>query len=227
MADWYYTSGGRQRGPVSESELKSLVAGGTIRPSDLVWNPSMPQWVPAGQAGALGAAMASAPTPGYSAAPLPAVGVAAAAPAPAPYAALAYAGPDVHAVEFTHQSMEMLRQTRPWALFISIIFFPVGGLCAFATLAMIAALIFGRSGPPSLRWLVAGIVLLSLVYVIPAIYMVRFSSKVARLVRMRRTADLEAALAEMRNVFRVSGILIVAGIALCVLGIGAVLIFAS
>ncbi len=44
MADWHYSNGGRQFGPVSESELRGFVASGALRPDDLVWRSGMSGW---------------------------------------------------------------------------------------------------------------------------------------------------------------------------------------
>ena len=41
------------------TELRSLAGAGVLGPADLVWHPSLPQWVPAGQVGGL-----FAPLPG-------------------------------------------------------------------------------------------------------------------------------------------------------------------
>jgi uncharacterized membrane protein len=38
---WHYAIGDQQHGPVEESELVRLVREGTLKPGDLVWNPSM------------------------------------------------------------------------------------------------------------------------------------------------------------------------------------------
>ena len=43
--DCYYTSGGKQYGPVSSETLKALVANGQVRADDLVWKEGMLQWV--------------------------------------------------------------------------------------------------------------------------------------------------------------------------------------
>lgn len=43
--DWYYASGGEQKGPVSEGELIDLFRLGQIKDSDLVWNDTMTDWV--------------------------------------------------------------------------------------------------------------------------------------------------------------------------------------
>ncbi len=50
MNQWYYARGGQQHGPVGLDELRGLVGNGLLNPaSDLVWNSSMPNWLPAGQ----------------------------------------------------------------------------------------------------------------------------------------------------------------------------------
>lgn len=42
--DWYYLVRGQSQGPVAYEVLQQLVATGTIRASDMVWNPEMPSW---------------------------------------------------------------------------------------------------------------------------------------------------------------------------------------
>jgi len=44
MADWYYAIKRSKMGPVSEAEVKRLVAEGTLAPSDLVWTNTMADW---------------------------------------------------------------------------------------------------------------------------------------------------------------------------------------
>ncbi|HVJ46870.1 MAG TPA: DUF4339 domain-containing protein [Luteolibacter sp.] len=48
MSQWYYAKEGRQNGPVGIEELKSLARSGTLSRTDLVWNQSMKDWLPAG-----------------------------------------------------------------------------------------------------------------------------------------------------------------------------------
>ena len=45
---WYYTQGAAQekKGPVPEAEIKSLVAGGQIHATDLLWSEGMANWAP-------------------------------------------------------------------------------------------------------------------------------------------------------------------------------------
>jgi len=44
MPSWHYSQDGRQLGPISEGELKQLVATGRLRPTDLVWQEGMSDW---------------------------------------------------------------------------------------------------------------------------------------------------------------------------------------
>jgi hypothetical protein len=47
-AVWFYHNEGRQIGPVSWTELKDLAARGEVDPDDLVWQPELADWEPAG-----------------------------------------------------------------------------------------------------------------------------------------------------------------------------------
>lgn len=47
-AEWYYATGGRQQGPVSEAELRAMLGRGQVGAGDLVWREGMGQWQPAG-----------------------------------------------------------------------------------------------------------------------------------------------------------------------------------
>lgn len=46
-ADWFYSVGDTRQGPITEDDLKRLVADGRLRPADLVWRDGMPDWVEA------------------------------------------------------------------------------------------------------------------------------------------------------------------------------------
>ena len=57
MNQWYYAKGGQQHGPVPAEELMALLRSGGLDPNkDLVWNPSMTDWLPASQVPELSAA---------------------------------------------------------------------------------------------------------------------------------------------------------------------------
>jgi len=48
MSEWYYSKDGAQSGPVSDAELKALLANGTLDANAvLVWSSGMADWIPA------------------------------------------------------------------------------------------------------------------------------------------------------------------------------------
>jgi hypothetical protein len=68
MADWYYFQGGNQQGPVSDDQLRNLVAAGQLQPHDSVWRQGMANWAPISSVPELMPA-APAPAPHYGAPP--------------------------------------------------------------------------------------------------------------------------------------------------------------
>ncbi|HWI64715.1 MAG TPA: DUF4339 domain-containing protein [Symbiobacteriaceae bacterium] len=46
-AQWHYVQGNAQAGPISETELKQLLAAGRITPQTMVWTAGMAGWAPA------------------------------------------------------------------------------------------------------------------------------------------------------------------------------------
>jgi predicted Zn finger-like uncharacterized protein len=48
-AEWYYAVGEEQHGPVTRTELVSLVVGGSVSGESLVWKPGMDNWQEAGK----------------------------------------------------------------------------------------------------------------------------------------------------------------------------------
>ena len=50
MNDWYFAKNGQRVGPVGIEEIKRMFSAGQLDPAkDLVWNPRMTDWLPAGQ----------------------------------------------------------------------------------------------------------------------------------------------------------------------------------
>ena len=49
MAEWHYSRGNEQHGPVSSAQLKQMAAGGQLLPTDLIWKDGMPGWLAAGK----------------------------------------------------------------------------------------------------------------------------------------------------------------------------------
>lgn len=62
-ADWFYSVADTRQGPVTEDDLKRLAATGQLKPSDLVWQDGMPDWVEARTVPALFPAARAEPLP--------------------------------------------------------------------------------------------------------------------------------------------------------------------
>src|SRR5947207_2797166 len=49
MAEWHYSRGNEQHGPVSSAQLKEMATAGQLQPTDLIWKDGMPGWLAAGK----------------------------------------------------------------------------------------------------------------------------------------------------------------------------------
>jgi len=59
---WFYAENNEQRGPVDDAAFQALIDDGTIKPETLVWNETLPKWVPLAEvAGAAADATLEAP----------------------------------------------------------------------------------------------------------------------------------------------------------------------
>jgi hypothetical protein len=211
-SQWYYAQGGQQRGPVSQEELNGLVRSGGLRPDDMVWNESLPNWVPArqvlqfqqaggGGGGAGGSPAAAVVLPGASTYQPPQQQQYQASPS-----VLGYQGPSGEGV--TQRSLEMLQATKPWVRLFSVLLF-IGasmGILFGLGLMFAGAMVFGRAA----AWLgmVAGIIVIafSMLYFMPALFLGRYASRIGDAVGTRRSHDLEAALEAQKSFWKFIGI---------------------
>ena len=44
---WYIAREGKQHGPLSDAEMRTFVAQGHLKPTDLIWRPGFADWRPA------------------------------------------------------------------------------------------------------------------------------------------------------------------------------------
>jgi hypothetical protein len=65
MAQWYYSKGGEQKGPVEQQELQRLLSTGEVQPTDLVWRDGLANWQAASQVPELGAVASAQPQAGF------------------------------------------------------------------------------------------------------------------------------------------------------------------
>lgn len=132
-----------------------------------------------------------------------------AAPA-GPYASDSRASP-------SETTMEMLRQTRPWVVFLSVMAFIGAGFMVLGGLASIGlGLAGGREAAPMAM---LGFIYLPMaaLYVYPAIKLWAYGGAINRLVASRSVEDLEAALLHQKSFWKYAGITTVVMIVLYVL----------
>lgn len=239
---WYYAQSGQQLGPVSGEQLRALIASGAVRPTDLVWSDSLPAWTPASQVPALLPAPAPPPAPVYTppppapapvyAPPPPAPAprpVPAPQPAPVPQPAWApspqqapVAGGDV-----SQEVVELLRKTKPWVRFLSVLGFIGLALMILAGLAslVMAASTGNFSGPQVIP--MVGIFFMSLIQFPALLFLSRYASRIKNLVVSGHPQDLEDAIAAQKSFWKYLGILTIVIIILYILIFVGALVFAG
>lgn len=107
----------------------------------------------------------------------------------------------------TVESLEMLRKTRPWVRFISIMMFIGSGLILSIGVVIFALAAAGRGG---IGWeqVIVGIfyVPMAILQMVPAIYLSQYASRITRVLTTREPADLEAALRAQKSFWKYIGI---------------------
>jgi hypothetical protein len=102
-------------------------------------------------------------------------------------------------------AVEMLRQTRPWAMLFSVLSFLGSGFMLLASLGM---MVFGATSGAGLRSVAFGLFYVPFagLYVYPGVKLWAYGSSIARLVATRSQADLESALGQQKSFWKYSGI---------------------
>ncbi len=118
-------------------------------------------------------------------------------------------------VEVSDASVDMLRQTRPWVLFLSVMSFIGAGL---TFLGGIAVMVFSGLAPTgsTMPSAALGAIYLpfSLLYIYPGLKLWSFASAIGRLVTSRSNIDLDAALTQQKSFWKYAGIATIVTIAL-------------
>lgn len=205
MSDqWYYAQGSEQRGPMTLAALRGLARSGQVARDTLVWGPGLTDWLPMSDVPELATAPAST-----SIALTPAPGRVGQVPVAK---SIAYATPYTGDVFMTERAMDMLRQTRPWVmLFAILLWIAVGLMAIFGFFGLLAVVVSIGTANPS-AGLGAGVVMLlfaaiSLLYIMPALYLTRYASRIGQLQTMRRPDLLEQALESQKSFWKFFGVL--------------------
>ncbi len=242
---WYYAQNGQQCGPVPGEQLRNMLSTGALRSSDLVWSDGLPAWTPAGQVPALMPAQAPrppAPAPVFTPPPAPPPARAFAAPAPfqppqqsqpqqpQPWAVVqphapAYGQPG----EVAEEVVAILRSTKPWVRFLSVLGFLGLGLLVLGCLAILVIPMGPMGSMPigprigaSFAYLLMGLVQFPAV-----LFLSRYASRISRLAGTNAPIDLEDALRAQKSFWKYLGILTLVMMILYLLIIVGVLIFAG
>ena len=131
MSMWYYTRDGQQNGPISEVELKGLVASGRLPDTSLVWAEGMTDWQPISSIHAL----APAPAP---------------ADAPADASVNPYAAPSSGYETFTASAPIDLPDVQPTNFGLFATLYTIGVLAVVAGYGLIFSSAFSSKGDASM-----------------------------------------------------------------------------
>ena len=248
---WYYAQNGQQSGPLTSDQLREMLATGAVKATDLVWSEGMPAWAPANQVPGLMPIPAVAPPPAayvpapaaYVPPPAPAY-VAPVAPAynpPPAYAqpvaqaqsqsqsqAQAYAASSVRG-GVSEAAVALLRQTKPWVRFLSVLGFLGLGLlglgCLVVMLFPFGALTSMSMGPRIAFAFVY--LLLGFLHLPPVLFLHRYASRIAKLVATGAPSDLEDALRAQKSFWKYVGVFTLVVMVIYILVLLGVLIFAG
>ena len=187
--EWYCAKDGQQTGPMELAQLQRMLGSGHLSAGDLVWNASMPNWLPAAEVPELRSAG------GHLADPIPVI-------QPSPQTFINYQGQSMESVAATARALDMLRETRPWVRFVSVLMFVAVGLMILSGLVLLVI------APPvgCVALVVYGIA--SLFQIFPGIYLGRYATKISEVLQYRRPQDLEAALEAQKSFWKFVGIVL-------------------
>ncbi|WP_257307020.1 DUF4339 domain-containing protein [Geothrix campi] len=213
---WKYIQQGQAMGPVSEDQVKALLASGSLGWDDLVWREGMPDWTTARMAPDL----AQGPAPiGLDLPPVPAAPQNPFSPPRAALLEAQWGGAPVDGV--SADVVEVLRQTKPWARLLGVLGFIGIGFMLLASVAMLAVGSFARGGMPAglgVGMMLAYLAMAGLQFP-AALFLNRYASRIGDLVANPSQGDLQEALAAQKSFWRYVGILTLLFMCLYIAGI--------
>lgn len=134
--------------------------------------------------------------------------------------------PDDRGAQVSDMAVEMLKQTRPWVMFLSVMsflgsaFMLIGGVVIMAAGALVPS---GTSAVPT-SVLGAIYIPMAFLYIYPALKLWGYGGAINRLVASRTSTDLEAALAQQKSFWKFAGIVTISMMALYAVAIVAMVV---
>ena len=137
-------------------------------------------------------------------------------------------GVQFYGIVVSEHMINSLRGTKPWTLFVSIIGFAFSGLTLLAGLLMSVAglLLPNEKGPMMIGAGFFYLCMAVLFYLIPSLYLYKYSGAVGRFLNLKQAFEMEAALTYQKSLWKFVGILCLIMITLTILVIIALIVIA-
>ena len=125
----------------------------------------------------------------------------------------------------TDAMMESLRGTKPWTMLIAVVLFITAGFLLLGTFGvviggMVMSTMGGEAAPNSMPLVFLGIgivyLMLTVIYFMLGLYLVKFSTAIGRLLTSGQPAEMASALEQQRKFWKVAGIMTIVGIVLMI-----------
>jgi hypothetical protein len=230
----YISVDGNQTGPFTVEQINAMLRTGQVKPLDMAWWEGCPEWVPVQSAAGIQVPAQVGVVQNPSSVPVRRVG--ATKPVAAASASV-YAPPQgalvpgaTAAGQVSAGTVQALRETRPWVLFLAILASIGTGLMLLAGLMAIlggamAGASAGVGGAPMGIFAIMGLfyLLFAVLYLYPIIKLYKYSGAISRLSRTGAVRDLEDALRQQKGFWKFLGIVTLVVIALYIVAI--VLVF--
>jgi hypothetical protein len=108
----------------------------------------------------------------------------------------------------SEQSVEMLRQTRPWVMLMGVLCFIGSAFMLLGGFAMLAMGAFASATTKSAAPMALGVVYIPLagLYIYPGLKLTKYAGAIGRLLQTRASPDLDAALEQQKSFWKFAGI---------------------
>jgi len=126
----------------------------------------------------------------------------------------------------TDQMINTMRPTKMWTKFLSIMgFIGAGMMVLMGIFIMLAGNLFPQSEsskvPPAMGIIY---IIFSIFYIVPSVYLLKYSSALGRFLNSKKEFELESALSSQKSFWKFLGIVCIIGLTLMVLGIVAAIV---
>jgi hypothetical protein len=130
------------------------------------------------------------------------------APPTTPYAPPPAMAPPAPGGMVSEQSIEMLRQTRPWVMLMGVLCFIGSAFMLLGGLGMLAMGAIATATAKSAAPMAVGVIYIPLsgLYIYPGLKLTKYAGAIGRLLQSRAVPDLDAALEQQKSFWKFAGI---------------------